>query len=144
MEDERRRALTRAARALARRDHSAASLRAKLARAGISEPVQGEALEVLARAGYVDDERFARDRAAHLASRGYGDEWIRADLDGQGVGAEAVEAALEALAPEAERARHEGDRLGGGVLAARTLARRGFAEDSLERLVAQDPDTGVG
>ena len=44
-------------------------------------------VETLARVGYLDDERFARDRAAQLAGRGYGDEWIRADLEAQGVAA---------------------------------------------------------
>jgi regulatory protein len=140
----RRDALDRAARALAKRDHSAASLRAKLDRAGIPERAQSEALDMLARAGYLDDGRFARDRAAHLAARGYGDEWIRADLEGQGVAADAVESALEQLELEAARARNEADRLGGGLRAARALARRGFSEESLEPLVAQDPEPGVG
>ena len=142
--DERREALDRAQRALARRDHSSASLRAKLDRAGISEPAQAEALEVLARAGYLDDARYARDRAAHLAARGYGDEWIRGDLEAQGVPAEAVGPALDELERERERAAREAVRLGGGLRAARALARRGFAEESLEALVAQDPGAGVG
>jgi regulatory protein len=144
VDDQRRDALDRATRALARRDHSAASLRAKLDRAGISERAQNEALHTLARAGYLDDERFARDRAGQLAARGYGDDWIRADLEGQGVVAEAAGAALEQLEPEAERARREHARLGGGLRAARALVRRGFAEESLEPLVAQDPGAGVG
>ena len=141
---ERREALSRATRALARRDHSAASLRAKLERAGIPEPAQTDALEALARAGYLDDARFARDRAAHLAARGYGDEWIRGDLEAQGVPAEAVEPALDHLEPERERAAREAARLGGGLRAARSLARRGFSVESLEALVAQDPGAGVG
>ena len=78
-------ALDRAVRALARRDHSVASLRAKLARAGVSSEAQAEAHEMLERAGYVDDARFAAARAEHLAARGYGDEGIRADLDRRGV-----------------------------------------------------------
>ena len=144
MDAERRRALDRSVRALARRDQSAASLRAKLERAGISEDAQSDALDTLARAGYLDDGRFARDRAAQLAGRGYGDEWIRADLEAQGVAAEAAERALSELDPEAERAEREWVRLGGGLRSARTLARRGFSEESLEALVAQDPGTGVG
>jgi regulatory protein len=142
--DERRDALDRATRALARRDHSAASLRAKLERAGMSEGAQDDALETLARAGYLDDGRFARDRAAHLAARGYGDVWIRADLESQSVSAEVIEVALRVLEPEAERVAREAPRLGGGLRAARSLARRGFSEESLEPLVAQDPATGVG
>jgi SOS response regulatory protein OraA/RecX len=106
--------------------------------------VQAETLEALGRAGYVDDARFAVARAEQLAQRGYGDEWIRADLEGQGVAAEAAAEALTGLGPETERARQQWARLGGGVAAARTLARRGFAEDTLEALLAQDPGGGVG
>jgi regulatory protein len=144
IDDERRNALENSVRALARRDHSAASLRAKLDRAGISDDAQADALETLARAGYIDDARFARARAAQLAGRGYGDEWIRMDLEAQGVAAEAAEPALAELDPEAERARREWVRLGGGLRAARTLARRGFSEEIIETLVAKDPGTGVG
>ena len=97
-------ALDRAVRALARRDHSTRSLQRKLARAGVSEAARREAIETLARAGYLDDARFARDRAARLAERGYGDERIRADLESQGVPREAVARALAALEPEPERA----------------------------------------
>jgi regulatory protein len=106
--------------------------------------VQAEAVETLEHAGYVDDVRFACARAEHLAARGYGDAWIRADLERQGVGAEAIGDAVEGLAPEAERARHEWGQLTGGIAAARALARRGFAEDSVEALLAQDPGRGVG
>ena len=141
--DEREQALDRAARALARRDHSTESLRAKLERSGISAQAQNDAVEALARAGYLDDARFARDRAAHLAARGYGDGWIRADLEAQGVAAEAVEPALAALEPERGRALVEARRLGGGLRTARALERRGFSEESLEgvlaRTVAEEP-----
>lgn len=138
------RTLDRAVRALARRDHSAKSLRAKLARAGVSEDAQNDALEALERAGYVDDARFARARAEQLAARGYGDEWIRADLDAQGVAAEPAADAIARLELEAERAQGEWAKLRGGLAAARTMARRGFAEETLEVLLARDPSTGVG
>jgi len=144
MGDERRDALSRATRALARRDHSAASLRLKLDRAGISARAQDEALDALVRAGYLDDARFARNRAAQLAARGYGDQWIRADLESQGVAPEAAEPALAELEPEAERAARQAAKLGGGLRAARALGRRGFAEESLERLVARGGERGVG
>jgi regulatory protein len=144
MDEERERALDKAVRALARRDHSAASLRAKLERAGISAGAQGDALESLERGGYVDDGRFARQRAAQLAEKGYGDDWIRADLAAQGVGAEAAGRALDELEPERTRAEREWSRLGGGSRALRSIARRGFAEDTLETLLAQGPGTGVG
>lgn len=136
--------LDRAVRALARRDHSAESLRARLARAGVPEDAQNDTLETLERAGYVDDARFARARAEQLAVRGYGDEWIRADLDAQGVAAEVATEAIAGLEPETERAPGEWAKLRGGFAAARTMARRGFAEETLEALLAQDPSTGVG
>lgn len=136
--------LDRAVRALARRDHSAESLRAKLARAGVCEDAQNDALETLERAGYVDDARFACARAEQLAARGYGDEWIRADLDAQGVAADVAAEAIAGLDSERERAPREWAKLHGGLAAARTLARRGFAEETLEALLAQDPSAGVG
>lgn len=146
--EERREALDCSIRALARRDHSAASLRARLERAGFSEEAQTQALEALERAGYLDDVRFARGRAEQLAARGYGDDWIRADLEAEGVAAARVADALAWLEPEAERAARQWSKLSGGVRAARTLARRGFAEDTLEALVAgsvaHDPASGVG
>ena len=147
-DDERRLALERAVRALARRDHSAASLRAKLERAGVSEPARDEAVETLAGVGYLDDQRFARDRAERLAARGYGDDWIRGDLDVQGVPREVAETALAGLEPERERALREAAKLGAGPRMARALQRRGFSEETLEGVVtesvADDPWGGVG
>jgi regulatory protein len=125
-------AVDRAVKALARRDHSSASLKAKLLRAGVPDDASEDAIDTLARAGYVDDVRFARDRAEHLAAKGYGDEWIRGDLEGQGA---PPDDAIAALDPENARAEREAERLGGGVKALRTLARRGFSEESLEPLL---------
>jgi regulatory protein len=145
---EREAALARAVRALARRDHSAASLKAKLDRAGISEDAQIHAVDALERAGYVDDRRFAMDRAAQLAERGYGDQWIRADLDAQGVCAETASASLAGLEPECERAERVASKAGDGMRAARLLGRRGFSDETLERFlarsVAQERPEGVG
>jgi len=102
---ERDEAVDRAVKALARRDHSSATLRAKLTRAGVSEDVSDDVLGTLRRAGYLDDARFARDRAAHLAAKGYGDAWIKGDLErSQGVEADA---AIGVLDPEHERAARE-------------------------------------
>ncbi len=141
--DERELALDRAVRALARSDHSSASLLARLERAGFSEHARESALAELVRAGYVDDERYARSRATHLATRGYGDEWIRGDLRAHGVSTEVVEQALGELEPEAARAREQAARLGQPARVARMLQRRGFSASSLEsifaRIVADDP-----
>jgi SOS response regulatory protein OraA/RecX len=147
-DDERAAALDRAARALARRDHSAAGLSAKLERAGVSELARSAAVDTLRHRGYVDDARFARERAARLAERGYGDEWIRGDLERQGVDRAVSDAAVAALESERSRASSEAARLGGGVRALRSLARRGFSESALESVaaavVAEDVAEGVG
>jgi regulatory protein len=135
--DERERALDRAVRALARRDHSIHSLRAKLEGAGFSEQIREDVVATLTRSGYVDDARFAQARAAHLAVRGYGDEWIRGDLDAQGVPREAADEALAALAPERDRALEHAASVVNPDRALQTLTRRGFSDESLEGLLAE-------
>jgi regulatory protein len=134
--DERQIAIDRAVRALARRDHSSAGLRAKLGRAGLSDQAQVDAVETLERIGYVDDVRFAGGRAVRLAERGYGDDWIRADLAAHGVDAETVAAIVVALEPEVERAGRAVSGAAGAERAIRRLARRGFSEETIERLAA--------
>jgi len=125
-----------AVRALKYRDLSAHELVERLARRGVPPARRREVIARLARAGYVDDARFARSRARVLAGRGLGDAAIRADLEERGIDADAVSDALAALEPEPERARVEAARLGGGVRAARALARKGFAGDSVEAAVS--------
>jgi SOS response regulatory protein OraA/RecX len=105
-------------------------------------------LDHLGRAGYVDDGRYASERAAVLAERAYGDAWIRAELDRQGVERETAEAAVAGLEPEAERALRVAAKAGGGLRAVRFLARRGFSEETLEAaaatVVADETAEGVG
>ena len=134
--DEREVAVERAVRALARRGHSAAGLRAKLDRAGLSEQAQTDAVETLERLGYLDDGRFAHDRAVRLAERGYGDDWIRADLSAHGIDAEMLEEAMSALAAEQERASGVSSDEDVGRTA-RRLARRGFSAETIERVLAR-------
>ena len=128
-------ASTAAARTLARRDLPARELEARLERQGVAPVERRETVGRLERAGAVDDARFARTRAAVLASRGWGDAAIRHDLVGRGVGPEVAAAVVEELEPETERARGVSERLGGGLKAARALARRGFGEDAIEAAV---------
>ena len=123
-------ALAVAGRALRLRDLSRARLVERLEAAHASPETVRESIRTLEDAGLVDDQRFAHARAETLAGRGYGDTAVRHDLERQGVAAEAVEAALDALEPEAERARRLVDRRGKGPRTARYLAGRGFAEET--------------
>jgi SOS response regulatory protein OraA/RecX len=102
----------------------------------VTDTERADALEALERVGYVDDERFAVARAATLAERGYGDEWIRHDLEGHGIAGEAREAALAELEPEAERAQALAERLGRTPKTAAQLARKGFSDDAVESIAA--------
>ena len=124
----RARALARATRALRYRDLSRRALAERLPAAG-----RDDAIETLARSGYLDDERSAGTRAGSLAVRGWGNAAIRFRLEGEGFGGEALESALAALEPEPERAR--------ALLAqgrgARWLAARGFDVEVAE--VAPEP-----
>ncbi len=78
-------ALSSAAAALSRRDHSVAGLDAALERRGVPPAERDGALATMARLRYLDDERFAHGRAAALAERNYGDEAIRFDLEAEGL-----------------------------------------------------------
>ena len=129
-------AVEQALRALRHRDRSAAELDARLERRGVGEAEREQALETLERVGYVDDDRFARARAEQLAARGAGDALIRHDLEGRGLAAEHVEAALAALEPERDRAAEIAARRGRSLKTARYLASRGFDPDALEGIVA--------
>jgi SOS response regulatory protein OraA/RecX len=79
-----------------------------------------------------------------LSERGRGDAAIRFDLERQGVDAGTIDAVLASLAPEAERARALVVTLGGAAKAARALARRGFAEESVEAALAGVAEEGGG
>jgi regulatory protein len=132
-------ALGIATRALRHRDLPSRAVAERLERAGVAPAAQSESLATLGRAGLVDDGRFCRNRAAALADRGFGDEGIRHDLEGRGMPGELVEAALEELPPEAERARRIVERRGSGPRTARYLAGKGFGEDAVESAFAPDP-----
>jgi regulatory protein len=134
-------AVATALRALRARDRTIAELDARLRERGVGESERRETLETLERVGYVDDARYAHGRAAALAARCSGDALIRHDLEGRGVAPELVEAALEALEPERERAAHAVARRGGGAGTARYLAARGFDAEVVADVVAP---TGAG
>jgi regulatory protein len=131
-------ALAVATRALARREHSARSLRERLLQAGVEETQADDALEELQRVGLLDDSRFAQERARVLAERGKGDSAIRFDLERAGVDARQVDDALAGIEPEADRAARLVDRRGPTPATARLLASRGFDEAVVEALVARE------
>jgi regulatory protein len=134
-----RSALEAATAALAQRDRSAASLVRYLEQRGAAPEDASHAVERLAAAGYVDDARFALRRAEVLAERGQGDEAIRFALAKDGVGAEEVDAALAALAPERERALAALQRAKTPLAGARRLAAKGFSADAIESALAALP-----
>lgn len=125
-------AIALASKTLSRRDLTKQGLRRRLERAAVAPATAEESLDVLTRAGFVDDARFAHGRARALAERGYGDAAIRHDLERQGVEGSLAEAALEELEPELERARDLVRRRGPGLKTARFLASKGFGEEALE------------
>ena len=135
-------ALDLAVRALRHRDRSRATLRERLARAGVARAACEEALDTLTRSGIVDDERFARARANSLAARDSGDGLISADLLAAGVPDETTAAAIAELEPERDRAATVVAARGETMSTARWLAGRGFSEDAIEaalpRVVADD------
>jgi SOS response regulatory protein OraA/RecX len=139
----RHRALTTATRALRTRPLSARRLDERLRRAGFVAGERAEALAVVRRAGFVDDERFAVARAELLAERDSGDALIRHDLLSQGIDEEAVERALATLEPERARAVRAAAARSTAAATARYLARRGFGEDAIEAavgdLIAEEP-----
>jgi SOS response regulatory protein OraA/RecX len=128
--------------ALARRDLTEQELDARLDRAGYDEDARADALARARDAGYLDDERVAHERAGHLAERGASDAAIRADLARRGLPDELVSAALAAVPPEMDRATAVAAKLGGGPRAARALARKGYAEDTIERVVGGELQRG--
>ena len=107
-----------ALRALSAADRSRAELDARLERRGFDVGERQKALDELERLGYLDDQRTAALRAERLAERGYGDAYIRADLEQRGL---PVDDALAGIEPESERLARFHEK------GAAWLVRRGFA-----------------
>jgi regulatory protein len=86
-----KRALARALRTLARRDHSTAELARKLRDGGIAPPLVEDVINRLQESGYLDDRRFARQWAdsAVRSGRGYGPR-LRLELQRRGVADEII------------------------------------------------------
>jgi regulatory protein len=131
------RAWDRAVRLLAARDRSEQEIRSRLVAGGESGAAVTATLRRLRRYGYVDDHRFALGAAEQARRRGYGSEYVRAQLEHKGVADQEIEQALRASfddeAELAERAlaRHFPEGLRQPAergKAARFLLRRGFPE----------------
>lgn len=138
------RAVGTAARTLRARPLSERRLRERLRSRGVRADAEEAALATLIGAGFVDDERLARGRAAALAERGWGDAAIEARLAGEGLPVPQVESALADLEPEAERA---ATLIAGLPLrkAWTLLQRRGFDAETLESVLgALDEDAADG
>ena len=136
-------ALALAGRALQRRNLSSHELALRLEPAAVRPETAAETLDVLTRAGFIDDARFGHGRAQALAERGYSDAAIRHDLEGRGLSPALIDEALAALGAESERARRLVERRGPGPKTARYLAARGFGDEALEAALdarfANDP-----
>jgi regulatory protein len=131
------RAWDRAIRLLAARDRSEQEIRSRLAAAG--EPATSIAATVhrLRQRRYLDDRRFALGLAEQANRRGYGSEYVRAQLQHKGVADQVIEQALHAnFADEVELARRaltrrfpeEPRQPAERAKAVRFLLRRGFPE----------------
>ncbi len=124
-------------RAVARREHTRATLAERLARAGVEASGRSEALERAERAGLVDDGRYAAARARDLADRGAGDELVLDDLVRHGVDEALAREAVAALEPERDRAARIVVARGLSPRTARFLAAKGFAAELVEDVVAE-------
>jgi SOS response regulatory protein OraA/RecX len=87
-------ALDAGVRALTHRDRSEQSVRNVLERKGFGRVEREEAVATLRRQGALDDDRFARSRAAALAERGFGDRAIAFRLEQEGIAPELADAVL--------------------------------------------------
>ena len=136
-------ARTAALSALSHSDHTAATLRGRLDAKGVAPVDRDVAIETMERAGLVDDSRFAQGRAAVLAARGAGNLMIRDDLERRGVSSDLVDQAIRGLEPEFDRVRRLLAACGTSPRTLRRLAAKGFSEDVLEALVADQREAEI-
>jgi regulatory protein len=131
------RAWDRAIRLLAVRDRSEQEIRSRLAASGESATAIAATVRRLRHFRYLDDRRFALGLAEQAMRRGYGSEYVRAQLEHKGVAEPVIEQALHAsFENEVELARHalarhfpeEPRERAERAKAARFLLRRGFPE----------------
>lgn len=133
-----------ALRALRHRDLSVRELDARLRAKGYPETERDETVDTLLRTGLLDDVRYSGSRARALGARGSGDALIRHELQRAGVDADAIDQALDALAPETERALAIVRRRGSGPKTARYLRGKGFSGDTISSVVASAAGSELG
>jgi regulatory protein len=129
---------------LARREHSARELAAKLEARGHAAADVAETLAALAGKSLLSDERFCESFVHQRIARGYGPLRIRHELRQRGVADEMIEATFAALdvdwaARLAEvRRRKFGAKLPAGMREqarqGRFLQQRGFSTEAIRRL----------
>ena len=85
---------------LARREHGAEELQAKLTRKGYEPEAVRDALGRLVEQGYLSDGRFAEAFARQRIERGQGPVRIRAELGQRGIDDALAERAMAAHAPD--------------------------------------------
>ncbi len=130
--------------ALRHRDRTEAEIEEHLCARGFSEREREVAVETLRRTGLVSDERFAKARASSLAERGSGNALIRSKLVDAGVAQELVAGALDAVEPEATRARRIVARRGSSQKTARYLYGKGFSEEVVHAVIAEEDERALG
>lgn len=90
----------RALRLLARREHSARELKAKLRQRGAEPEIADAAVARLEASGVQSDQRYTESRVRQRAGHGYGPRRIRAELTQAGIDREAAESALQEQASD--------------------------------------------
>ncbi len=85
---------------LARREHSRAELRSKLAAKGFPTEIIDDALSGLDREGWLSDQRFTEMFIRARKERGYGPVRIRAELRERGIGDAMIAACVDMGDPE--------------------------------------------
>jgi regulatory protein len=140
----RHRARNVAVDAVSRREHSRATLAARLERSGVRTHERDDTVEAATRAGLVDDGRFADVRARSLAARGAGNLLVLDDLERKGIDEATARAAVAHLEPEHVRAERIVAARGLSARTVRYLAARGFTEESLEPVVADVESRAIG
>lgn len=132
----------RALRLLARREHSRAELKQKLASGAASEEQLDQLLDTLQNQHLLSDQRYAVQRVAARANR-YGNARLKHELRASGVAEDALTTALADSGNEATRCREVWHKKFGtrpetraeDARQRRFLQMRGFSPDSIRQIL---------